>query len=48
MFSFPNWDVYEHCRAKAGDYGGCKTASKILEESKCFTSYERNFMNPIF
>ena len=47
IFSFPNWDVYEQYRKDASSYPECEKASKIVEESKCFSSYERSFMTPI-
>ena len=48
LFSFPGWESYEHYRSEAGKYEECKKATKIAEQSQCFTSYERNFMTPIF
>ena len=48
LFSFPSWDAYEHYRAEAGNNEECKRAAEILRETKCFSSYERNFMTPIF
>jgi hypothetical protein len=48
VFSFPNWEIYEKYRADASSYDECKRATKIAEETRCFTSYERNFMAPIF
>ena len=48
VFSFPDWETYEFYRAEAGKHDECKTASKIVEDTKCFTSYERNFMTPVF
>ena len=47
VFSFPDWETYEHYRAEAGSYEECERAKKIVKETKCFTSYERNFMTPI-
>lgn len=47
VFSFPDWDAYEHYRAHAGDYEDCARATKIVEETKCFTSYERSFMTAL-
>jgi hypothetical protein len=47
LFSFPDWEMYEKYRAEAGNYDECKRATKIVDETRCFTSYERNFMTPI-
>ena len=47
VFSFPDWETYDHYRSAAGSYEECQRATKIVEETKCFTSYERNFMTPI-
>lgn len=47
VFSFPDWQTYERYRAEAGSYDECKRATEIVEETKCFTSYERNFITPI-
>ncbi len=48
VFSFPDWETYEFYRAEAGKHDECKTAAKIVEDTKCYTSYERNFMTPVF
>ena len=48
VFSFPDWETYEFYRTEAGKHDECKTAAKIVEDTKCFTSYERNFMTPVF
>ena len=48
VFSFPDWETYEFYRAEAGKHDECKAASKIVEDTQCFTSYERNFMTPVF
>ncbi len=47
LFSFPDWATYEFYRAEAGKHAECKAASKIVEDTRCFTSYERNFMTPV-
>jgi hypothetical protein len=47
LFSFPSWDHYERYRAEAGQYEECKRATRLVEESKCFTRYERSFMTPV-
>jgi len=48
MFSFPDWDAYEYYRREAGNHEECKSATRIVEGTKCFTSYERSFKSPIF
>jgi hypothetical protein len=48
VFSFPTWEAYEYYRAEAGKHDECKTASKIVEDTRCFTSYQRNFMTRVF
>jgi hypothetical protein len=47
VFSFPSWAAYEHYRAEADKCDECKRATEIVQETKCFTAYERNFMTPI-
>jgi hypothetical protein len=48
LFSFPDWEAYEFYRAEAGKHEECETASKIVEDTRCFSRYERNFMTPVF
>jgi len=48
VFSFPDWETYEFYRAEAGKHEECERASKIVEDTNCFTSYERIFMRPVF
>jgi|SRR5215510_10140420 len=47
LFSFPDWDTYERYRREAERHEECRQARMIVTETKCFTSYERNFMSPI-
>ena len=47
IFSFPDWDSYERYRSQAGHHEECRRAARIVNETKCFTSYERNFMSPV-
>lgn len=47
IFGFADWDAYEHYRREAGKYEECRRATQILEESQCFTRYERNFMTRV-
>ena len=48
VFSFPDWAAYEFYRSEAGKQERCKEATEIVERTKCFTSYERSFMTPVF
>jgi hypothetical protein len=48
VFSFPDWGTYEFYRREAGKHEECQVAARIVEETKCFTSYERTFMTPVF
>ena len=47
VFSFPDWATYEVYRRDAGNHAECAEATRIVEETKCFTRYERNFMTPV-
>lgn len=48
MFSFPSLAAYEIYRASAADDAECQAAMRYYRETKCFLSYERSFMRPIF
>ncbi len=48
VFSFPDWETYEFYRREAEKHHECKAATKIVEDTKCFISYERSFMMPVF
>jgi len=48
VFSFPDWETYELYRREAENHEECVEATRIVEDTKCFTSYERNFMTPVF
>ena len=47
VFSFPDWEAYERYRSEAGEHEECRTATKLVEETGCFTRYERTFMTPV-
>ena len=47
IFSFPDWETYERYRNDAGKHEECRRAATIANETRCFTSYERNFMSAI-
>lgn len=48
LFSFPTLAAYEVYRAQAATDPGCQAAMRYYEETKCFLSYERSFMRPVF
>lgn len=48
LFSFPSLAAYEQYRAKAADDPECQAAMAHYERTRCFLSYERNFMRPVF
>jgi hypothetical protein len=48
LFSFPSIDAYEHYRLAVANDEACKAATARFNESKCFSSYERTFLVPIF
>jgi hypothetical protein len=48
MFSFPSLAAYETYRAAAATDPECKAAMGYYQETKCFLSYERSFMRPVF
>ena len=48
LFSFPTVEAYDHYRAAVAEDEGCKAATARFNETKCFLSYERNFLKPIF
>ena len=48
LFSFPSVEVYETYRRDVSNDEACKAATARFNETKCFSSYERNFLRPIF
>lgn len=48
LFSFPSLALYEQYRAQAAEDADCQAAMKYYRDTKCFISYERNFMKPVF
>jgi hypothetical protein len=48
LFSFPSLAAYEQYRAKAAVDPDCQAAMRYYDETKCFLSYERSFMRPVF
>ncbi|MBY0377812.1 MAG: NIPSNAP family protein [Gammaproteobacteria bacterium] len=48
LFSFPDVETYEAYRKAVVDDEKCKAITAFFQEAKPFTSYERNFLKPIF
>lgn len=48
MFSFPSLASYEVYRAEAANDLECMAAMEYYRQTKCFVSYERTFMRPVF
>ncbi|SRR5258707_652535 len=48
LFSFPSLKTYEEYRAKAAEDPECQEAMSHYRKTKCWVSYERSFMRPIF
>ena len=48
LFSFPSLAEYEVYRDKASDDPQCRAAMAHYENTRCYFSYERSFMRPIF
>ncbi|MBS0275968.1 MAG: NIPSNAP family protein [Proteobacteria bacterium] len=48
LFSFPNVETYERYKRDAAEDEGCKAATARFDATQCFTSYERNFLIPMF
>jgi hypothetical protein len=48
LFSFPSLADYEEYRAKAATDPDCQAAIAYNRETRCFLSFERSFMKPVF
>lgn len=48
MFSFSSLAAYEAYHAAAADDPECQAAVRYYQETRCFLSYERSFMRPVF
>ncbi|MEM6988653.1 MAG: NIPSNAP family protein [Pseudomonadota bacterium] len=48
LFSFPSLADYEAYRTAAAKDPECQAAVAYYEQTKCFLSYERTFMRPVF
>ena len=48
LFSFPSLAAYETYRTSAASDPACQAAMSYYEQTRCFLSYERSFMRPVF
>jgi hypothetical protein len=48
LFSCPSIEAYDQYRLAVSDDEGCKAATARFHETKCFSSYERTFLVPMF
>jgi hypothetical protein len=48
LFSFPSIEAYNQYRLAVSDDEACKAATARFNETKCFSSYERTFLVPMF
>jgi len=48
LFTFPSLAEYESYRTKAKNDKECQEAMQYYEKTKCFLSFERSFMRPVF
>jgi hypothetical protein len=48
LFSFPNIEAYDKYLQDVDKDEACKVATNLFGETKCFLSYERTFLVPMF
>ncbi|WP_018016413.1 NIPSNAP family protein [Teredinibacter turnerae] len=48
LFSFPTLAEYEKYRTDAANDPECQAVMEYYRETKCFISFERSFMKPVF
>jgi hypothetical protein len=48
LFSFPSIEAYERYRRDVAEDDACRAATLRFNETKCFSSYERTFLLPMF
>lgn len=48
LFSFPNLDAYGAYKKAVAEDSECQKITAQYEKTKCFSSYERTFLKPIF
>lgn len=47
LFSFPTIEAYEKYRREVSDDPECQAETRNFHETKCFTKYERTFLQPV-
>jgi len=47
LFSFPSIEAYDSYRREVKNDADCVAATVHRDASKCFTSYERTFLEPV-
>jgi len=47
LFSFPSVEAYEKYRREVKNDPECIAITKVRDETKCFTKYERTFMRAV-
>ena len=47
LFSFPTIEAYEKYRREVSDDPECQAETRHFHETKCFTKYERIFLQPV-
>jgi hypothetical protein len=48
LFSFPTIEAYDNYRRDVADDEECRAATAKFSEAKCFSSYDRTFLVPMF
>ncbi len=48
LFTFPSLAEYERYRGAAASDPECQAAMRYYETTRCFLSFERTFMRPVF
>jgi hypothetical protein len=48
LFSFPTVEAYDKYRREVADDEDCKAATARFNVTRCFSSYERTFLVPVF
>lgn len=48
LFSFPSLEAYETYKNSVAKDKACECITAKFKETKCFLSYERSFLRPIF
>lgn len=48
LFTFPTLAEYEKYRTDAANDPECQAVMEYYRETKCFISFERSFMKPVF